>query len=367
MDNRQSKIIKTSILGIVVNIILVIFKATIGFIVNSIAIILDAVNNLSDVMSSIITIVGTKLSNKKPDKKQPDCHGRIEYFTSVIIAILVMYAGVTAFRESFDKIIHPEEANYTIASMVIIAVAVVVKFFMGRYVKKVGEQIDSDSLVASGTDATMDSVLSLSTLIAAIISFIWGISLEGYLGLIISVIIIKSSVEILKETIDNLIGIRVDAEITRTIRTKVNSYDEVQGTYDLSLHNYGPNSFVGSCHIQVRDDMTAREIHALTRKIIMDVFVEYGIVLTIGIYAANDSGEYLEIKNYLINMLKEYKNILQMHGFYVEEKEKRISFDIIIDFDEENPDGLRKKIIKKMKKQYPEYDYVVIIDTDVSD
>ncbi|MBR3512029.1 MAG: cation transporter [Clostridia bacterium] len=367
MDNRQSKIIKTSILGIVVNIILVIFKATIGFIVNSIAIILDAVNNLSDVMSSIITIVGTKLSNKKPDKKHPYGHGRIEYFTSVIIAILVMYAGVTAFRESFDKIIHPEEANYTIASMVIIAVAVVVKFFMGRYVKKVGEQIDSDSLVASGTDATMDSVLSLSTLIAAIISFIWGISLEGYLGLIISVIIIKSSVEILKETIDNLIGIRVDAEITRTIRTKVNSYDEVQGTYDLSLHNYGPNSFVGSCHIQVRDDMTAREIHALTRKIIMDVFVEYGIVLTIGIYAANDSGEYLEIKNYLINMIKEYKNILQMHGFYVEEKEKRISFDIIIDFDEENPDGLRKKIIKKMKKQYPEYDYVVIIDTDVSD
>jgi len=364
---RQNKIIKTSILGIVLNVILAGFKAVVGVLVNSIAIILDAVNNFSDVLSSVITIVGTKLSSKKPDKQHPYGHGRIEYFTSVIISIIVMYAGVTAFRESFDKIIHPVESNYTIPSMIIIGVAVVVKVLMGSHFKKVGEELDSDTLIASGLDATMDSVLSLSTLVAAIMNFMWGFSSEGYLGIVISVIIIRSSVKMLKETIDNLIGIRVDAEITKAIREKVNSYKEVQGTYDLSLHNYGPNYFVGSCHIQVRDDMTAREIHALTRKIMMDIFEEYGIVITIGIYAANDYGEYLEIKNRLINILSKYDSVLQMHGFYVDEKKKRISFDIVVSFDEENPDGLRKKIIRNIKKEYPEYSYIVVIDTDVAD
>jgi hypothetical protein len=113
--------------------------------------------------------------------------------------------------------------------------------------------------------------------------------------------------------------------------------------------------------------MTAREIHALTRKIMMDIFEEYGIVITIGIYAANDYGEYLEIKNRLINILSKYDSVLQMHGFYVDEKKKRISFDIVVSFDEENPDGLRKKIIRNIKKEYPEYSYIVVIDTDVAD
>ena len=162
---RNKKIVQTSILGIAVNILLVIFKAAIGFIANSIAIILDAVNNLSDALSSIITIIGTKLSEKAPDKKHPYGHGRIEYFTSIIIAILVLAAGVTALKESVEKIINPEVANYSIASLIIVGVAVAVKFFFGRYVKKVGEKLNSQSLVASGTDALMDSILSLSTLL----------------------------------------------------------------------------------------------------------------------------------------------------------------------------------------------------------
>ena len=175
---RNKTIIKTSIKGIIVNVILVIFKAVIGVIVNSIAIILDAVNNLSDAISSIITIIGTKLAGRKPDKEHPYGHGRIEYFASLIIAVIVLVAGVTSGKESIEKIINPTKADYTIASLIIVAVAVVVKFFFGRYVKNVGKRIDSQSLIASGTDAFMDSILSLSTLIAAIISLIWGINNE---------------------------------------------------------------------------------------------------------------------------------------------------------------------------------------------
>ena len=140
--NRNKKIIKVSILGIIVNLVLVLFKSIIGMIVNSIAIILDAINNLSDALSSIITIVGMKLSSKKPDKEHPYGHGRIEYFASIIIAVIVLVAGLTALKESVQKIMKPEQANYSIVSLIIIIVAILVKFFFGRYVKNEGKKLN---------------------------------------------------------------------------------------------------------------------------------------------------------------------------------------------------------------------------------
>ena len=364
---RNKKIVTTSILGIIVNIILVIFKATVGFLANSIAIILDAVNNLSDALSSIITIIGTKLSEKAPDKKHPYGHGRIEYFTSIIIAVLVLIAGLTALKESVEKVITPEDANYSIASLVIITVAIFVKFFLGKYVQKVGEKLNSQSLIASGTDAFMDSILSLSTLIAAIINLVWHISLEGILGVIIAIIIIKSSIDILRETITIMIGIRADSELTNKMKTRILQFDEVQGVYDLDLHSYGPSKIVGSVHIQVRDDMTAKEIHKLARKITIEIIREFGIILTIGIYAANDKGEHGEIKKELGNIIKENKDIIQMHGFYVDEDTKDIFFDLIIDFKAKNPEEIKQKVIDEIKEEYPKYNYNVILDLDVSD
>lgn len=364
---RNEKIVKTSFLGIIVNIVLVVFKATVGIIVNSIAIILDAVNNLSDALSSIITIIGTKLSEKAPDKKHPYGHGRIEYFTSIIIAILVLAAGVTALKESVEKVINPEVANYSVASLIIVAVAVLVKFFFGRYVKKVGEKLNSQSLVASGTDALMDSILSLSTFVAAIISIMWNISLEGILGVIIALFIIKSSIDILKETITIMIGIRADSELTNRLKARIIQFDEVQGVYDLDLHSYGPSKMVGSVHIQVRDDMTAKEIHKLTRTITMTILQEFGIILTIGVYAANDKGEFGEIKETLGSIIKDYKEIIQMHGFYVDEDTKNIFFDLIIDFKADKPDEIQHMVIDKIKEKYPNYNYNVILDLDISD
>ena len=364
---RNKKIVRTSIWGIIVNLILVAFKAVVGLIANSIAIILDAVNNLSDTLSSIITIIGTKLSEKAPDKKHPYGHGRIEYFTSILIAILVLVAGITAFKESVEKIINPVEADYSVASLIIIAVAVAVKFFFGRYVKNVGKELNSQSLVASGTDAFMDSILSLSTLIAAIISIIWHISLEGILGVIIAIVIIKSSIDILRETITIMIGIRADSELTNKLKTRISKFEEVQGVYDLDLHSYGPSKMVGSVHIQVRDDMTAKEIHKLAREITLEIMQEFGIILTIGIYAANDKGEYGEIKEELGNIIKNYKEIIQMHGFYVDEETKNIFFDLIIDFQADDSKEIQNSVIKQIKEKYPKYNYNVILDSDVSD
>ena len=365
--DRNKTIIKTSILGIVVNIVLVAFKATVGIIVNSIAIILDAVNNLTDALSSVITIVGTKLANKAPDKEHPYGHGRAEYFTALIIAAIVLFAGITAGRESIVKIIHPEEADYSIASMIIIAVAVIVKFVFGRYVKRVGKKVNSQSLVASGEDAFMDSVLSFSTLVAAIISYFWHFSLEGYLGVIIAIFIIKAAIEMLRETVDSMLGKRADAELAKKLKERVMSFKEVQGAYDLNLHNYGPSKIVASVHIQVRNDMTAEEIHILTREIEYHIFAEFGIALTIGIYAANDKGEFGEIKKYLGKVIKDYNHILQIHGFYVDKEKSNVYFDVIIDFEADDKEKIKNEIVQKLKEKYPNYNYNVIIDSDITD
>lgn len=365
--DREKKIIKTSIQGILVNVILAVFKAIVGIFANSIAIVLDAVNNLTDAISSIITIIGTKLANKAPDREHPFGHGRIEYLTSTIVSAIVLLAGITAVKESIEKIINPEESNYSIISLVIIAVAVIVKFIFGRYVKNIGKKVNSQSLVAAGQDAFMDSVLSFTTLVAAIINYIWHLSLEGYLGVIIGIVIIKSAIEMLKETVNDMIGQRADIEIARNIKEEVCAYEEVQGAYDLTLHNYGPSKTIATVHIQVRDDMTANEIHALTREISVKIYEKYGILTTIGIYAANDKGEFAEIKKELLNTIQNYKEIKQVHGFYVDKENNNIYFDLIIDFECKNPENVKEKIIKELKEKFPEYEYNVILDADFSD
>lgn len=365
--DRNKTIIKTSIIGIIVNIILVIFKSIIGIIVNSIAIILDAVNNFTDVLSSVITIIGTKLSTKAPDKKHPYGHGRIEYFTSLVIAIIVLFAGFVAAKESVEKIINPAEAEYSVVSLIIVSVAIITKFVLGKYVKSVGRKVNSQSLIASGQDAYMDSILTFSTLIAALINFIWHISLEGILGIIISIIIIKSAIEILKDTANSMLGERADSELSKKLKQRITAFPQVQGAYDLNLHNYGPSKIIASVHIQVKNDMTAEEIHILTREIEYVIYAEFGIALTIGIYAANDKGEFGEIKKTLGEVIKNYKTILQVHGFYVDKEKNNVYFDLIIDFEEKDREKIKNEIVNKLKEKYPEYNFNVIIDLDITD
>ena len=227
--------------------------------------------------------------------------------------------------------------------------------------------MNSQSLIASGQDAFMDSVLSFTTLVAAIINYIWHFSLEGYLGVIIGIVIIKSAIEMLKETVNDMIGQRADIELAKNIKDEVCAYKEVQGAYDLTLHNYGPSKTIATVHIQVRDDMTANEIHSLTREISIKIYEKYGILITIGIYAANDKGKFAEIKKELVNSIKDYKDIKQVHGFYVDKEKKNIYFDLIIDFDCENPEKVKQQIVEKLKNKYPKYEYNVILDADFSD
>ena len=366
--DRTKEIVKVSYKGIIVNVILVAFKAAVGLAANSIAVILDAVNNLSDALSSVITILGTKLAGKAADKKHPYGYGRIEYVTSAVVAMIVLIAGITSLKESVEKIFHPEETDYTAVSLIIIAAAVAVKFLLGRYFSRKGKELNSGSLSASGTDATFDSVISLATLIAAAINLFFHLNLEGYLGAVISVFILKAGIEILLDTMNNIIGVRIDEELSRKVKEKIGSYPEVYGAYDLVLHSYGPEENMGSVHIEVDDSMSAREIDALTRRIVPDVYTAYGVLLTIGVYATNTADEQSRaIKEAVRRKMGDYLQILQMHGFYVNREAKAVSFDLIFDFKEQKKLEIMESFREDLRKQFPDYTFYINLDRDFSD
>ena len=367
--SREKIIVRTGVLGIVANVLLASFKAIIGIAVHSTAMVLDAVNNFSDVLSSVVTIIGTKIASKKPDKKHPLGHGRVEYLAQMIIAALILYAGITALWESIKKIINPVEPEHSAASLAIIAVAVVVKIVLGLYVRKQGKKAKSDLLMSSGTDALFDAILSTAVLISAIILIIFKFNIEAYVSVVISVFILKAGFEIIVEAIDDMLGHRVEGEYTKKVKECVLNFDEVHGAYDVVLHNYGPDKYLGSLHIEIDDTMTADKIDSLTRRINEKVYCETGIILTaIGIYSSNTSNEKLmKMRNEITELVVDHKHILQLHGFYVDEEKKRITFDVVVDFDEQDREGLVAHIIGDVKAVLPEYEVVVAIDSDISD
>ena len=366
---REKTIVRTSVIGIVANVFLAAFKAVIGLMSNSIAIVLDAVNNISDAGSSLITIVGTKLAGKEPDKKHPFGYGRIEYLSSMIISVIVLYAGVTSFTESVRRIIRPETPDYSAAGLVIVAVAVAVKILLGRYVKKVGEKVNSDSLINSGKDATLDSVISASTLVAAGVFLIFGVSLEAWLGAIISLVIIKSGVEMLRDTISQILGEKNDPELAGSIKQTVASFPEVRGAYDLVLNNYGPDTWNGSIHIEVPDTCSADELDQLIRSIQTAVYRQHQVILTaIGVYSVNTKDEeIMEARRKVQEIVFSHPHVKQMHGFYLTKDQKAMRFDIVISFDAKDRRAVYEEAVADVQKAFPDYTLRVAMDTDFAE
>ena len=367
--DREKTIVRTGIIGIVANILLASFKALVGVAIHSTAMVLDAVNNFSDVLSSVVTIIGTKIASRKPDKKHPLGHGRVEYLAQMIIAALILYAGITALWESIKKIIDPVDPEHSAVSLGIISVAIVVKIFLGLYVKKQGKKAKSDLLISSGTDALFDAILSTAVLISAVILIFFKFNIEAYVSIIISLFILKAGFGIIKEAVDDMLGHRVETEYTKKVKETVTTFPEVYGAYDIVLHNYGPDRYLGSVHIEVDDTMTADKIDSLTRNITGKVYEETGIILTaVGIYSNNSSDEKLmKMRKDITELVVDHKHILQLHGFYVDEEKKRITFDVVVDFEEQDREGLIAHIKNDVKNVLPEYELVVAIDSDISD
>lgn len=366
--NRSQKIIRTSIIGIIANVLLAAFKAVVGILASSVAIVMDAVNNLSDALSSVITIIGTKLSERPADREHPFGFGRIEYFSAIIIAVIVLSAGITSLIESVKKIFDPTEPSYTTVTLMVIVVAIIVKLMLGQYVKRQGQQLKSDALIASGSDALFDAVITLATLVSAGIMLLWQVSLDGILGALISVVIIKAGIEMLASPVNELLGARISQDLLHDIRQEVSAFEGVHGVFDIILHNYGPNVLIGSLHVNINDTMSAHEIHGLTRSISEQMFARHGIIMTVGVYAvATGDNRRAALQSQVMQALAKHKEIVQVHGFYYFEKEHRISVDVVPDISVHDEAALSSQLANEIKALVPEEEVTIVIDHNYSE
>lgn len=360
---RYRDVVRASIVGILANVALTVVKAAAGFAAGSIAVVLDALNSLTDVFSSIATIVGERISCWRPSRKFPFGFGRVEYVTSILIAAIIIAAGVLSFAESLRKVVHPSEPDYTAVTLAVLALATVVKIVLGIYFIRRGKKIKSQPLKASGVDALYDAILTFGTLAAAVVCLATHIDLDGWVGLVISVFVVKAGLDVLAEAIRSIIGERPDAGTVKGIRSLVADHEGVLGVYDLIVDSFGPEFLLVACHIEVADDMTARDINDLTRHIEEDLRAQYRAEAILGLHAYNAMSDYTAMRAKLDEITEHHPEILQVHGFYVDEPAAHVDFDLVIDF-HHDADPLRRHIIDEMTAAYPRYTYDVIVDVD---
>ena len=363
IKKREQKIVKTSIIGIIVNFILAGVKILIGIITGAISVLTDAINNFTDSISSLVTIIGTKLAKKGPTKKHPFGFGRIEYFASLIISIIVLYAGITFLVESIKKIGNSEELDYKIYFLIVLGFFVLVKVALGLFYINVGKKNNAKTLIDSGKDALMDAIISTTTVISGIIFLTTSFSIEAYLGILISLFVIRNGIKMILETISTLLGEKNDPEIALKLKKEILEYDNVYGVYDIIINNYGPESNNVSLHIEVDANLEAHEIDKLTRKITTDMYMRHHVlIVAIGVYAKEADEECLKIKKSIQNILLMNPYVLEFHGFYIDHDTNTIRFDIVISLDCKDRNKEYETICKVIQAEYPDYKVEIVMD-----
>ncbi|RDU23754.1 cation diffusion facilitator family transporter [Anaerosacchariphilus polymeriproducens] len=270
-----------SIVGILCNVFLFACKLAVGMLLNSIAVIADAFNNLSDAASAVISFIGIKMAEKPADEKHPFGHGRMEYIAAFVVAFLVLQVGFSFFKDSFDKIRHPQQIVFQISSIIILVVSVIIKLWLGLFYRKLGKRINSNVLQATSTDAFGDAIITSVTIVAILVGYLTGLAIDGYAGILVSLVVIWAGIGIARETLEPLIGQAVPPEVYLRITQKVESYEGIVGSHDLIVHNYGPSRNMATIHAEVSKDADIEDSHELVDMIERDVFKELGIFLVI--------------------------------------------------------------------------------------
>lgn len=364
-DSREGVIMATSWLGIIVNILCALVKIIIGAIAGSIAIISEGLNNAADVASSVLTIVGTKLAGKHPTKEHPFGYGRIEYFTSLIIAAMILMTAYETITESISLIFNPREMDVSILIIVIIAFSAVVKFFLGAYVEKQGEKINSASLVGIGKDSKSDCIVSVVTILATVVYIVFNLSIDAYAGIITSLFIFKAGFEILKDTVGDLLGTAGDKELATELYKLVRSNPLVLNAADMMLHNYGPDKYSGSVNIEMDHSLTVEEIYASIHEMQLDIMHKYNIVMVFGVYAVDrDHEEVLEMRKYIGDFVKNTENVVSFHALYIDPRNNDIYCDLVVDYNLRDWDVLRSSFTDYMISRYPDQRLELVIETE---
>ncbi|HEY8892030.1 MAG TPA: cation diffusion facilitator family transporter [Clostridium sp.] len=359
------------LVGIVVNLILFTVKLIIGIISNSIAVTADAFNNLSDVASSVITILGFKLASKPPDKEHPFGHGRLEYISGLIVSFLVMLVGIEFIKTSFGRIIHPSKVIFSLIPFILILISIIFKIWISGFNKTIGKAIKSSALEASSTDALSD-VFSSSCVALSLLLSIWiDFPLDGYIGILVSLIIIYAGYTLIKKTINPLLGEAPDKGLVEGLETKLLSYNYITGAHDLVIHNYGPGRCMASIHAEVPCDISVVKIHEIIDKAEKEISEEFSIYLVIHMDPINTDDEEVNASHAeLLNVLKYFSIIKSIHDFRIvgEGEYKNLIFDAVIDFNstftKDDEIKLETEISIELKKCCPSYNVVMTLDRD---
>ncbi|MBQ6570882.1 cation transporter [Candidatus Saccharibacteria bacterium] len=283
MSNRYEKIVRAGLLGILLNFALVVVKTFVGSLSGATSVLVDAANNFSDILSSLVILISVKFSQKKPDREHPHGHGRIEYLAALFVGLFIFVVGIGALIPSVQLLFSPQKTTYPPLAIDVIFTTIFIKIFYGLYLKKVSRDTNSVSLKAYSYDAFADAALTFSTFIGALSSLLFDFSLEGPIGIIISAFILRAAISILSEAFADTLGRRLDDGLARKIRARISDFPEVESVRALRVHDYGPTRLYGTVKITVPDDMSARDLMILTEKIEKTIKLDYNIDLTVGV------------------------------------------------------------------------------------
>ncbi len=357
----------SGIVGILANLILFAVKLTTGIIINSIAFIGDAFNNLSDAASSLVTVLGFKLASKPADEEHPFGHGRIEYIAGLIVSFLVILVGYELFKSSVNRIMHPVLTQFSLPAFLIVVFAILVKTWLFLFNRFLSQAIDSKALLATAIDSFSDMIATGCIGVSLIASLVTKFPLDGYVGLIVSAIILYSGISLTKDTISPLLGEAPDQELILKISQKISSYEGVLGIHDLIVHTYGPGRYMASIHVEILANQDIMEMHEYIDRIERQVARDLGILLTIHMDPLNvDSEEVVEMQVELTEILNQFPEVLSCHDFRVVGKgeRKNLIFDVVVKQGTglEREKKLRKEINEKVRDNHPDHNCIITFD-----
>ena len=357
------------IVGIITNLMLFIIKLFVGLFSNSVSILADAFNNLSDAASSIITIVGFKMANKPADAEHPFGHGRIEYITAMIVSFMVMLVGLQFVKTSFQKIINPTPVTFELLPFILLLISIGFKFWLSKFNKSIGNKINSSTLKATATDAMGDVFTSTTVVISFLISKFTTLPIDGYIGIIVALAIVYSGFSLIKETLSPLLGEPPDPVLVSDITDMVMSYENITGIHDLIVHNYGPGRIMASIHAEIPSNIDIMEIHHIIDTAEREISKKLNIYLVIHMDPiCVDTDEIIEARNMVQDVLSKYEEVKSFHDFRVvgDHDKKNLIFDIEVCpkclANESSSSQLLSNIEKDIKKKSPEYNCVITVD-----
>ncbi|TYP58751.1 cation diffusion facilitator family transporter [Thermosediminibacter litoriperuensis] len=364
---RNAYAMLSGVVGIAVNALLFALKFTVGRITNSIAVSADAFNNLGDIGSSVVTIIGFKVAARPPDREHPFGHGRIEYITSLIISIIVILMGFELMRDSIGRVLNPETVEFSPVSLIILLFTVAAKLWLGKFTGRLAEKIDSRALDASSFDSYGDVISTSTATLGLLLSRFTTLPLDGYLGILVSLFIMYSGYNLVMESVDLLIGGRPDPELVEEIKRRILSYEGIIGVHDLMVHNYGPGRCVVSLHAEVPENMSAMKAHDIIDTAERELSEELGVFLTIHMDPVSVDDEEVErTRRDIEKVLREFPEVLSIHDLRVvgSGSRKNVIFDAVVsgDVGEQEEKTLKRRLAKRIKEAYPGYNPVIIID-----